>query len=300
MTEPTRAQARVLEALQNRSVAVVGLLTQAQTFDGLAPQEWLVTYHHQAVACADLAAAARAGGVPRVWIEQVQARGENGVPWDPKAALIHPGPTDWDRILTDLTTDVARIQEWEALDAAYHQLEHPTGETASAGLRTKIDAVRMRTAGVTNILGLTSELSVELWGDVSDWAHYAAATLDDVPGEQIVHRWHAATETDTRAYAGQATALATDAAIPVDTAAALPTTADLRAAINTELGSVQAQFVSAGTTIGSAVEAAISPPADVPTEVMFSAPSEPDRPWTGTVEHAEAAPVFSNVDGAGW
>jgi hypothetical protein len=300
MTEPTPHQARVLQALHNRSVAVAESLTQAQTFDGLAPHEWLVTYHHHAVARADLTAAAAAAGMPKVWIEQVQARGESGLAWDPASALLDPGPTDWDRILTDLTIDVARIQEWEALDAAYHQLAHPTGETASAGLRTKIDAVRMRTAGVTNILGLTSELSVELWGEVSDWARYAAATLDDVPGEQIVHRWHAATETDTRAYAGQATALATDAAIPVDTAAALPSATDLRAAINTELGSVQAQFVSARTAIGSAVEAAISPTANVPAEVVFSAPPEPDRAWSGAVEHAGAAPVFSHVDGAGW
>lgn len=300
MTEPTQVQARVLKALQNHSVAVAGLLTRAQAFDGLAPRPWLVNYHHHALARADLAAAASAAAVPQTWIEQVQARGADGIAWDPTSALSDPGPTDWDPILTDLTADVARIQEWEALDAAYHQLEHPTGETASAGLRTKLDAVRMRTAAVANILGLSGELSVELWGDLSDWARYAAATLDDIPGEQILHRWHAAAEADTRAYAGQATILATDAAVTVDTAAALPMTEDLRAAITTELGHIQAQFVCAATAIGSAVDAAISPPVDAPAEVMFSAPSEPDRPWTDAVEHFPAALVFSNRDGADW
>jgi len=275
------------------------MLSRATTFTGTAPHTWLVAYHHHALARADLATAATAGGVPQEWIDHVQSLGERGIAWNPKSALREPGPTDWDRILTDLTTEVARIQEWEALDVAYHRLEHPTGNTASAGLRTGLEAVRMRTAGVANLLGLTTDLSVELWGDVSDWARYAAMTIDAVPAEQIIHRWHAATATDTRAYAGQATTLA-EAGIPVDAAAAFPPTADLRAAIHTELSDIRPQFVSTGTSLSSAVQAAITPSSDVPAEVVFSTARGLDEPWNNGPGHAETLPVFSSVDGADW
>ncbi|WP_157101352.1 hypothetical protein [Nocardia shimofusensis] len=304
MTEPrinpTDAQARVLKALHNHTVAITEMLSETTDYAEPAPHAWLVTYHHHAIARADLATAATAGGVPQAWIDHVQTLGERGTTWTPKSPLPNPGATDWDQILTDLTTDVARIQEWEALDAAYHRLEHPTGDTASAGLRTGLEAVRMRTAGVANLLGLTTDLSVELWGDVSDWARYAAAKLDAVPAEQIIHRWHAAAATDTRAYAGQATALASDAGIPVDAAAAIPPTRDLRAAIHTELSNIHAQFVSAGSSISSAVEAAITPPGSGSTEMVFSASQGVDQPWMNCPDHAEAVPVFSSSDGASW
>ncbi|WP_280505055.1 hypothetical protein [Nocardia farcinica] len=303
MTEPrielTLAQTRVLTAVHNHSATIAEMLGRAATFAGPAPHAWLVAYHHHALARADLATAATAGGVPQVWIDHVQSLAERGIVWSPKSSLRAPGRTDWDRILTDLTTEVARIREWEALDVAYHRLEHPTGNTTSAGLRTGLEAVRMRTAGVANLLGVTADLSVELWGDVSDWARYAAVTLDAVPAEQIIHRWQATTITDTRAYAGQATALAA-AGIPVDAAAALPPTEDLRAAIHTELGDIHPQFVSTDASFSSAVQAAIIPSFDVPAEVVFSTARGLDEPWNNGPGHAETLPVFSSVDGADW
>ncbi|WP_040797762.1 hypothetical protein [Nocardia higoensis] len=297
---PTDTQTRVLEALHNHSMAIAELLTRAATFDGPAEHAWLVSYHHHALTRADLTDAATAGGIPQSWIDHVQSRGDRGTAWNPNSPLPDPGPTDWDRILTNLTADVARIQEWEALDAAYHQLTHATGEAAPTGLRTKLEGVRMRTAGVANLLGLTTDLAVELWGDLSDWARYAAATLDDIPAEQIIHRWHAATKTDTRAYTGQATALATVAAIPVDDAALLPPTGELRAAITAELGNIQAQFVSVGSSISSAVDAATTSPSAPAAETVFSASPGADQPWTTSPANSEVAPIFSSIDGADW
>ncbi|MBF6100550.1 hypothetical protein IU510_21055 [Nocardia cyriacigeorgica] len=297
---PTATQIRVLAALHNHSTAIAELLARAATFDGAAPHAWMVSYHHHALARADLTDAATAGGIPQAWIDHVQARGDRGAAWNPNSPLPDPGPTDWDRILTNLTADVARIQEWEALDAAYHQLAHPNGEAAPTELRTQLEAVRARTAGVANLLGLTTDLAAELWGNLSDWARYAAATLDDVPAEQIGHRWHAATKTDTRAYTGQAAALAADSAIPVDAAAALPPAEELRAAITAELGNIQAQFVSAGSSISAAVDAATTPPPNPVAETVFSASPGVDQPWTTSPANSEAAPIFSSIDGADW
>lgn len=300
MTQPTPDQARVLKAVQTRSVVIAELLTLAKAFDGLAPRAWLVSYHHHAIAREDLAAAAVAAGIPRTWIDRVRACGDTGIGWDAMSALGDPGPIDWDRILTDLTTDVARIQDWVALDTAYGQLGYPARDCASAGLRTGIDAVLMRTTGVVNLLGLPSDLTVELWGDLSDWARYGAAILDGVAAEQIVHRWHAATEFDTRAYAGQASVLVADAAIPIDIAAAIPVIEDLRAAINNEFGRVRPQFVSSVTAMSSTVKTAMSPSSDVPANVVFSTPLDFDQPWKHAAGHAQVAPVFSNMDGAHW
>ncbi|MGW4325938.1 hypothetical protein ACWEKR_08620 [Nocardia sp. NPDC004573] len=301
MITPTRAQTRLLKAVQNRSRVIAAMLTEAEGFDGSPTQEWFSTYQHHAITRADLIAAATAGGVPTEWLDQAQARGERGIGWRADLYLATPGPTDWDRILGDLTGDVARIQEWEVLDAANRQLHAHDPGGASASLRTNLSALHMRTAGVANLLGLTADQGTQLWGELDDWARSAAATLDGLPAEQIRHRWHAAADTDTRAWAGQATALATDARIAVDTSPALPAPAALRTAIADQLGPVHAQFVPArDTELCAALDAAIPEPdqQSPSTEVLFSDAPSPDEPWVS--EHAGAEPVFLSAEGSPW
>ncbi|WP_109527698.1 hypothetical protein [Nocardia aurea] len=296
MIEPTQRQAAVLQALQNHTVAVTELLTQATKFDGPAPQSWLVDYHHHAVARADLAAAAAAGGVPPVWIEHVQARGERGIAYRPEMYLREPDPTDWDRVLGDLTTDVARLREWAGLDVAHRDL---VPDSRAAALRTNIEALRMRTAGVANLLGLDAEEGELLWGDTTVWAQEAAATLAEVPAEQITHRWRAAAEVDTRAYAGQATALSM-VGIAVDTAAALPPAEELYEAISAELDPVQPLFVAARGTDAVGIEAVVAAalPQDPDTAVAFSHLPEPEQASGYDPSDLEAVPVFLSADGA--
>ncbi|WP_216916749.1 hypothetical protein [Nocardia noduli] len=297
MIEPTQRQVAVLEALQNHTVAVTELLAQAAEFDGPAPQSWLVDYHHHAVARADLAAAAAAGGVPPVWIDHVQARGERGIAYRPEMYLREPDPTDWDRVLGDLTTEVARLREWAGLDVAHRDL---APDSRAAALRTNIEALRMRTAGVANLLGLDTEEGELLWGDTTAWAQEAAATLAEVPAEQITHRWRAAAEIDTRAHAGQATALSM-VGIAVDTAAALPPAEQLYEAISAELDPVAPLFVSArGADDASGIDAAVAAafPQDLDTAVDFSHPAEPEQASGYDPRDLEAIPVFLSADGA--
>ncbi|MGN2636502.1 hypothetical protein ACTD5D_09975 [Nocardia takedensis] len=301
MITPTRAQTRVLKAVQNRSLAITALLADAENLEGTPTPQWFSTYQHHALARADLIAAATAGGVPRAWLDQAQARGERGIAWRADLYLAAPDPTDWDRILGDLTTDVARIQEWEALDAANQRLHaHDPGE-ASASLRTNLSALHMRTAGVANLLGVTAEQGIQLWGELDDWARSAAATLHGLPTEQIPHRRQAAAATDTRAWIGQATALATDARVAVDAGPALPAPEALRIAIAEEIGPVHALFVTAGgTEIGAALEAAIPQhdPRSTSTTVLFSDAPEAEEPQPS--EHLAAEPVFLSAQDSPW
>ncbi|MGW4368070.1 hypothetical protein ACWEKT_20745 [Nocardia takedensis] len=300
MITPTRAQTRVLKAVQNRSRIIAALLADAEKHGGTPTPQWFSTYQHHALGRADLIAAATAGGVPNTWLAQAQARGERGIAWRADLYLATPDPTDWDRILGDLTIDVARIQEWEALDAANRQLHAHDPRGASASLRTNLSALHMRTAGVANLLGLTADQGTQLWGELDDWARSAAATLDGLPAEQIRHRWQAAADTETRSWAGQATALATDVKIAVDASPAIPAPEALRTAIAEQMEPVQALFVPAGSTeLRAALDAAI--PGRDPrstTTVLFSDTPASDEPQVAV--HVQAEPVFSSAQDGPW
>lgn len=211
----------------------------------------------------------------------------------------HPGPPDWDRVLGALGEDVARIQDWEALDGAYRQAHAHDPAAVSASLRTNLSALYMRTAGVANLLGVTADQATQLWGELDDWAA-AAATLDGVPAEQIRYRWHTAADTDTSGWAGQATALAT-VGVDVEASPALPVPDALRTAITSELGPVHAQFLPArDTELRTAVDAAIPDTDEQPPspEPRFSDAPAPEEPWDG--DNPGTQPVFLSAQASPW
>ncbi|MET7772073.1 hypothetical protein [Nocardia sp. NPDC005366] len=299
MITPTRAQTRVLKAIQNSSRALAALLTEAAGFDGAPPPQWFGAYQHHAIARENLIAAATAGAVPAAWLDQARARGERGIGWRADLYLTAPGPTDWDRVLRDLSEDVARIREWEALDAAHQQLHHGP-DTTSASLRTNVTALSMRTTGVANLLGLTADQATGLWGELDDLAAAGAAGLDGVAAEQIRHRWHTAADTDTSGWAGQAATLAT-AGVDIEASPALPAAQALRTAIASALAPVHALFLAArDPEFGAALDAAI-PDIDQQSsslEVLFSNAPVPDEPFSGA--NAGTVPVFQSAQVRPW
>lgn len=293
---PTPAQARVLHALHRHSRATAELLAQAKEFDGPAPESWLIAYHHHAVTGEDLTAAATAGGIPPAWITQARTDGEHGTAWPSTPQLAVPSPTDWDRILTDLSTDVARIQQWEALEVAYRQLR--PDEPVSPQLRSGIEALRMHTAAVANLLGLTGEDGAVLWGDASDWARNGAAPLHEATPEQIIDRHRIAVAADTRAHGGQATALAVEARIP-GYSPALASTHAVGRALATELAALPPS-VTPATAVDMAVDAALSAPLDKPAVVVFSDAGADQPPAAGPGYDQPVPLVVFSADGAGW
>ncbi|MFX0574666.1 hypothetical protein [Nocardia nepalensis] len=259
MIAPTRAQVKVLKTLQNQTVflnAMVAEATQAQQQSGQRPPpSWFEDYHHRAVVREELTNAAHAGGVPRAWIDHVRERGDRGLTWRADLYLRTPAALDWDPILGTLTTDAQRLCEWSALEVAYGPIGPATDPGVAFDFDRNLAALRARTAGIANLLGLTAEQGHELWGATSDWAQAGVAMLDGVPVDGLVQRWRAAAHTDIGAYGLQAAALAS-AGITIDSAAALPPPEELASAIGAMYVPPHTLFRSAATT-GHDINAAI-------------------------------------------
>ncbi|WP_068056360.1 hypothetical protein [Nocardia xishanensis] len=282
MKEPTRAQVKVLESVQNQSVHLRALHATAaehqQRTGQRPPPAWYTEFHHHAVAREALSEAALAAAVPRAWIDHVRERGERGIKWHPDLYLRAPEPIEWDRVLDGLDRDVQRLREWTALDAAHHP-----GAAGGTELDANLRALHTRTVGVANLFGLTSGQGRQLWGTTQDWVQASVAMLDGVPAEGIAQRWQQALRTDTSSYARQATALA-EAGIPIDTAAALPRLENLRARVGASVQPPQPLFrpaLTAAEQIEAAVDAA---------NLTYSPEFD--------IESAAAPPVFSDPDGA--
>ncbi|WP_435592149.1 hypothetical protein [Nocardia sp. bgisy118] len=284
MKEPTPAQVKVLESVQNQSVhlrALHATATEHQQRTGQRPPpEWYAEFHHHAVAREALTEAALAAAVPRAWIDRVRERGERGITWHPDLSLRAPEPIEWDRVLDGLDRDVQRLREWTALDAAHHS---QPGTADGAGLDGNLHALHTRTVGVANLFGLTAGQGRQLWGTTRDWVQASVAMLDGVPAEGIAQRWQQALRTDTSSYARQATALA-DAGIPIDTTTALPRLENLRARVAASVQPPQPLFQPA-LTAADQIEAAVDA-----ANLTYS----PDV----DLEFATAPPVFSDPEGA--
>ncbi|MFE9328218.1 hypothetical protein ACIHDR_43475 [Nocardia sp. NPDC052278] len=311
MRTPTPVQARVLKALQNQTKALntmVANATRRQQQTGQnPPQSWFEDYHGRAILREELINAAHAGGVPAAWIDHVRERGERAIAWRPELYLRTPDTLDWDPILAALTADVHRLCQWSALDLAYRQI-NPAPEI---DIRTDFDRnlrnLRERTTGIANLLGLTAEQGQQLWGTTPDWAQAGSATLNGVPVEELLQRWHAAAHTDTGVYALQAIALAA-AGITTESAAALPQHPQLVVAIDARFVAPQQLFRSAaitGESIDTAITAAnLTNSAEADTETVIEAtlfshaPSADPLSFDTTIDREISAPEFlSPVEG---
>ncbi|WP_433664661.1 hypothetical protein ACQPW1_22475 [Nocardia sp. CA-128927] len=262
MNAPTRTQVKVLRTLQNQTVWLnnaVATATQRQQQTGQSPPpSWYEDYHGRAILHEELTNAARAGGVPKAWIDHVHERGQRGVAWRADLYLRAPEVVEWNRILGDLDLDVRRLREWASLDVACAQLRPETGTGGSFDFDRNLNILRSRTAGVANLLGLTAEQGHQLWGDASDWAQAGAAALGGVPAEGLLQRWRAAAHTNLGAYGLQSIALAA-AGVTTATTVALPSPEELSSALDVALEPVQPLFrapVSSSEAIHTALSAA--------------------------------------------
>ncbi|WP_107657514.1 hypothetical protein [Nocardia suismassiliense] len=298
MRIPTPPQRQVLTALHDHCAHLAALLTEAARHRAgtgeRPPQSWYRDYQEHAILREALEQVAAAGGVPRAWISHVHEHGSTGTPWPPDIPLRPPDPVDWDRVLGPLCTDVARLQEWTALDLA-RRADSPDRGFGAAAFDHNLAVLRARTTGIANLLGLDTDLGEQLWGDVQDWAHTGVAVLDGLSAEQVIDRWNIAACTDTGTYTLHASALRA-AEIALDATPALPAHEHLVAALTHALPSLHArdETPSPGVAIASALTAADGSETSSET-ALFSCATEVD-PWgpDGDPDRDIPIPIFAS------
>ncbi|WP_433620927.1 hypothetical protein [Nocardia sp. CA-120079] len=301
MITPTRSQVQVLRSLQTQSMIVTTMLAEAAQYEQHSgqrpPPSWFEVFHNRATLREALSDAAVAGGVPRAWVDHVRERGNRAMRWNPDLYLRTPEPLNWDEILGGLDAHVQRLREWTAL-AAYSPIATPAEDAASARFDDNLRALRARTAGVANLLGIDAQQAHELWGTEADWVATGVAMLDGVSVEGLAQRWHHVARTDTRSDALQARALA-EAGIAIDTAVALPSHEALHSAIGAALTPPTPLFLSAatpGADIDAAVDAA-NPTWSADAETVMDTPifsdSAGSEPWSAAqIDVAAATPMW--------
>ncbi|MFI6217012.1 hypothetical protein ACIBCD_33860 [Nocardia brasiliensis] len=283
--------------------------TTRQSLTGDAPSlEWVDSYHEQALRSEALETVAAAGGVPLKWIAHVHDRGHAGLRWRTDQYLPEPEPVDWDHVLGGLSADVARLQQWTALDVSFGIINPGIYRRVADAMERNLRVLRARTTGVANLLGLDREVGHQLWGTTADWASASAQAVEWLSHQAVADHWTVAAHSDTRDYLRQTHALHV-AGIDTINTIALPSAPELAAAIRPILDST-AQQPFGQTTAGEEIELALTaaaPPtvlvvADgTPTgATLFSAAVEAQPTYPGLEADQEIPlPRFSSaVDGA--
>ncbi|WP_280215820.1 hypothetical protein [Nocardia cyriacigeorgica] len=236
---PTRLQARLLQMLQNETVAATEALRTADERyrrTGVRPdEEWYGDHEQRALLRQALEGAAHAAGIPQAWLDHVRERGDRGVRWRADLSLREPEQPDWDTVLGDLVADVARIRDWSAL-AALHPHTPDLAETdPRTRLARNLNALVTRTAGVVNLLGVDDTIAADLWGTHTDLVATGAHQLTGIDATELHRRLHTAAHSDTSIYLLQAQVLEITR-IPTNTAPGLPPPRQLGTDIITALG----------------------------------------------------------------
>ncbi|MFI6041939.1 hypothetical protein ACIA8C_09910 [Nocardia sp. NPDC051321] len=282
MSKPTLAQRHVLKALQNRAVELAAMIDTANQHIAdtgqRPPWQWFDDYHDRAIAHDALEKAAYAAGVPRAWIDHVREQGGNGITWHANRLLRAAEPLDLDRVLGGFTADVQLLLDWTVVDIAHRMISPAPPPFVAGYLDRNLGALRARTNGIANLLGLDAELGEQLWGTAADWAPAGARMVMKRSGDTVTDPWKNATDIASRGYALQAAALGA-AGIITDCAEALPSAENLAAAVSRLLPRVQRLFpVAAGAAIESAVTDA-----------------QPGATAGGVVETATGSSLFSEI-----
>ncbi|VFA96282.1 hypothetical protein [Nocardia cyriacigeorgica] len=299
---PTRIQARLLQVLQNETVAATEALRTADEHyrrTGARPgQAWFDDHEQRMLLRHALEGAAHAAGIPQAWLDHVRERGDRGVRWRADLSLREPEQPDWDTVLGDLVADVARIRDWSALAAL-----HPhTPDTAEADPRTRLarnlNALVTRTAGVVNLLGIDDTIAADLWGTHADLVDTGARQLTGIDATELQRRLHVAASSDTSTYLLQAQVLEVTR-IPTNTAPGLPPPLQLGTDILTALGT-DAPQPAPHTTPTADLGNTAGPPERRPESPIFRAAIHSDTTELASPSSSGPAgvPPFSDAPSA--
>ncbi|WP_280465359.1 hypothetical protein [Nocardia brasiliensis] len=273
-----------------------------------ASLEWVDSYHEQAQCGEALETVAAAGGVPLKWIAHVHDRGRAGLRWRTDQYLPEPEPVDWDCVLGALSADVARLQQWTALDVSFCIINPGVYRRVADAMERNLRVLRARTTGVANLLGVDREVGHQLWGTTADWASAGADAIGWLSHQAVADRWTVAAHSDTRDYLRQTYALHV-AGIDTINTVALASAPELAAAIRPLVdSSAQQRFrqATAGEEIELALTAAAPPSEFAPADrthtgaTLFSAAvdAQPSCPGPDADREIPLPRFSSAVEGA--
>ncbi|WP_280202761.1 MULTISPECIES: hypothetical protein [Nocardia] len=187
---PTRIQAHLLRAIQNISYDNHTRLEAARRDGHTTPPPAVA--EHLAIgerSREEIERTALAVGVPKAWIDYVQAAGDRGAAWDPGTVMLAPNTIERATLISALTNDVHSLQDMAAVAAAY---------TRTADVDTDRTARHRRIMGMTwqrlGAIGHTLDLTVDerhqLWQrGPRHWATEAAAEAAEMTVPQLHARF---------------------------------------------------------------------------------------------------------------
>ncbi|WP_280443405.1 hypothetical protein [Nocardia brasiliensis] len=278
--------------------------TTRQSGTGEAPAlEWVDSYHEATLHRDALETVAAAGGVPLKWIAHAHDRGHAGFSWRTHQYLPEPEALNWDHVLRKLTADIARLQQWTALDVSLRTINPSLHRRAAEDIERNLRVLRAHTTGVANLLGLDREVGEQLWGTTADWAIAGAEAIKWLSPEAVTDYWTVAARSDISDYLRQTHALHV-AGIRTDSSEALPSAPDLAAAIGTVMESEPPQ-PSGQAAAGEAIELALTaaspitdgaPGPETSTNAPLFSAEEAQPTYPGAEAHTEIPlPRFSSA-----
>ncbi|KZM70422.1 hypothetical protein [Nocardia terpenica] len=178
---PTPAQQQILQAIQNRIAETAGFfdrgMARQRRVGDIAARSWYRELTARQGVCRLLQDAACAGGVPRTWIDQVRARGEQRIRWRSDVVFGDPEPVDRDGLLAALAADSGMVRDVSIAVAVLGETDAGTAHR----VQQRLDLVWDRTVALSHLLDVTAEESVRLWGVHRGWAARAAVSVLSMP-----------------------------------------------------------------------------------------------------------------------
>ncbi len=190
VSTPTRIQAHLLRAIQNISYDNHTRLEAARR-DGHATPPPAVADH---VAIGErsreqIERTALAVGVPKAWIDYVQAAGDRGAAWDPGTVMLAPNTIERSTLISALARDVRSLQDMAAVAAAYTRTVDVDTD-CSARHRRIMGMTWQRLGAIGHALALSVDERHQLWQrGPRHWATEAAAEAAEMTVPQLQARF---------------------------------------------------------------------------------------------------------------
>ncbi|TLG01727.1 hypothetical protein FEK35_23815 [Nocardia cyriacigeorgica] len=224
---PTRVQAHLLRAIQNISYDNHTRLEAAHRDGHTTPPPAVA--EHVAIgerSREEIDRTALAVGVPKTWIDYVQAAGDRGAAWDPGTVMLAPNTIERSTLISALARDVRSLQDMAAIAAAY---------TRTVDVDTDRNARHRRIMGMTwqrlgaigHALALTEDDRHQLWQrGPRRWATEAAAESSELTVAQLRARFEHTSGADFTAAAMPTIVLQAAGITADDISAQMPVTPD--------------------------------------------------------------------------
>ncbi|MBF6320386.1 hypothetical protein IU453_26910 [Nocardia cyriacigeorgica] len=224
---PTRVQAHLLRAIQNISCDNHTRLEAARLDGHTTPPP--AAAEHVAIgerSREEIERTALAVGVPKAWIDYVQASGDRGAAWDPGTVMLAPNTIERSTLISALARDVRSLQDMAAVAAAYTQTVDVDTDR-NARHRRIMGMTWQRLGAIGHALALSEDERHQVWQrGPRHWATEAAAEAAELTGAQLRARFDHTSGADFTAVAMPTIVLQAAGVTADDIGAQMPVTPD--------------------------------------------------------------------------